>query len=203
MLPVVRAVSIHGMGEAASFDRIYGPIHTHCDGLLVGLFLAWVSVRNPKELSMVKFLRTFLTKVPTPSAFLLRTANGGLVAGTLKADGMADPISTHYFKHGTAGLADIHLVGIKEVPSQTFSLPNTQLMAAGQQAAGALGLPVDGRVEGLAGECEADRHDVWPALGVDRCQPRHPGFLDAPSQLLAHPSGSAIRIASTSSPSRR
>jgi len=50
LMPVVRAVTLHWMGEAG-FDRIYGPIHTHCDGLLVGLFLAWVSVKRPAALS--------------------------------------------------------------------------------------------------------------------------------------------------------
>ncbi len=39
-----------GAGEAG-FDRIYAPIHTHCDGLLVGLFLAWLSVARPATLS--------------------------------------------------------------------------------------------------------------------------------------------------------
>jgi len=50
LMAPVRAVTLHGMGEAG-LDRIYGPIHTHCDGLLVGLFLAWVSVRGPAALS--------------------------------------------------------------------------------------------------------------------------------------------------------
>ena len=50
LMPVVRAVALHGAGEAG-FDRIYGPIHTHCDGLLVGLFLAWASVKRPEALS--------------------------------------------------------------------------------------------------------------------------------------------------------
>lgn len=50
LVPVVRAAVLHGQGEAG-FDRIYGPIHTHCDGLLVGLFLAWLSVARPAELS--------------------------------------------------------------------------------------------------------------------------------------------------------
>ncbi|HTS79095.1 MAG TPA: acyltransferase [Myxococcaceae bacterium] len=50
LMPVVRAIALHGQGEAG-FDRIYGPIHTHCDGLLAGLFLAWVSIQRPRELS--------------------------------------------------------------------------------------------------------------------------------------------------------
>ena len=49
LMPVVRAVVLQGRGEAG-FDRIYGPIHTHCDGLLVGLFLAWLSVARPAAL---------------------------------------------------------------------------------------------------------------------------------------------------------
>jgi peptidoglycan/LPS O-acetylase OafA/YrhL len=51
LMPVVRAVSLAGAGEAG-LDRIYGPIHTHCDGLLVGLFLAWASVKRPETLSV-------------------------------------------------------------------------------------------------------------------------------------------------------
>jgi peptidoglycan/LPS O-acetylase OafA/YrhL len=47
---MVRAISLHGAGEAG-MERIYGPIHTHCDGLLVGLFLAWASVKRPETLS--------------------------------------------------------------------------------------------------------------------------------------------------------
>jgi len=50
LMPVVRAVTLHGSGEAG-LEQIYGPIHTHCDGLLVGLFLAWASVRRPETLS--------------------------------------------------------------------------------------------------------------------------------------------------------
>ncbi len=49
LMPVVRAVVLQGRGEAG-FDRIYAPIHTHCDGLLVGLFLAWLSVARPRAL---------------------------------------------------------------------------------------------------------------------------------------------------------
>ncbi|MGZ6069952.1 MAG: acyltransferase family protein, partial [Myxococcaceae bacterium] len=49
LMPVVRAVALQGRGEAG-FDRIYAPIHTHCDGLLVGLFLAWLSVARPRAL---------------------------------------------------------------------------------------------------------------------------------------------------------
>lgn len=86
----------------------------------------------------IKQIRGFLAKVVIPSAFLLHTSDGLQVAGTIKESGMEEPISSYYFKHGTAGLADVYLVGIKETPTSSFSLPNTQLMGAGQQAAQAL-----------------------------------------------------------------
>jgi hypothetical protein len=77
----------------------------------------------------------FLSKPVLPSAFLLHMPSGLQIAGTIKDSGMEEPISGYYFKHGTAGLAEVYVVGIKEVPSGTFSLPQTQLIGAGKQAA--------------------------------------------------------------------
>ena len=39
---------------------------------------------------------------------------------------------------GTAGLAEVFIVGIKEVPSPSIELPTEQMIGAGQTAAGAL-----------------------------------------------------------------
>ncbi|HET9157235.1 MAG TPA: acyltransferase [Myxococcaceae bacterium] len=50
LMPVVRGVSAAATGDR-SLAWMYGPIHTHCDGLLVGLFLAWASVKRPQTLS--------------------------------------------------------------------------------------------------------------------------------------------------------
>lgn len=69
LMPLVRAVRLHGAGEAG-FHLIYGPIHTHCDGLLVGLFLAWVSLRRPGALS---------SEHPHPWRWPLVAIVGGLV----------------------------------------------------------------------------------------------------------------------------
>jgi hypothetical protein len=80
----------------------------------------------------------FLTKVQIPSTFLLRSNAGVLIAGTIKEAGMEEPISTYYFKHGTAGLADVYVICIKEIPSPSFSLPNAQLIGATQIFAQAL-----------------------------------------------------------------
>lgn len=94
--------------------------------------------RNGDTLQGIKFIRDFLSKISIPSAFLLQTPNGIQVAGTIKEAGMEETISSYYFKHGTAGLADVFLIGIKELPSVAFTLPGTQLIGAGQQAAQAL-----------------------------------------------------------------
>jgi hypothetical protein len=95
--------------------------------------------RNLANLQGLRFVKAFLEKMPLPSAFLLETTDGRSVAGTIKDEGMEEPIATYYFKHGTAGLGDVYLLGIKELPSTSFVLPSTQLFGAGQQAAQALG----------------------------------------------------------------
>lgn len=96
------------------------------------------SQQNKATIQGYKFIKNFLAKIPLPSAFLLQTHHGIQIAGTIKEAGMEEPISTYYFKHGTAGLSNVYMIGIKEMPSPSFTLPNTQLMGAGQQAAQAL-----------------------------------------------------------------
>ena len=100
--------------------------------------------RKPKakqdqaNLQGMRFIREFLPQLSMPSAFVLQGSDGCQVAGTIKEEGMEEPISSYYFKHGAAGLSDVYLVGIKETPSESFTLPSTQLIGAGQQAAQAL-----------------------------------------------------------------
>jgi hypothetical protein len=84
---------------------------------------------------MIKFVKDFLSKLVLPSAFVIRMPSGLRIAGTIKDAGMEEPISSYYFKHGAAGLAEVYIIGIKEVPSEAFSLPQAQLIGAGQQAA--------------------------------------------------------------------
>jgi hypothetical protein len=82
-----------------------------------------------------KQLVEIMAKVELPSGFLLRTDDELNIVGTLKEDGMDEPISTYYFKHGTAGLAGVYMIGIKEVPSPSVTLPQEQLIGAAQLAA--------------------------------------------------------------------
>jgi hypothetical protein len=94
--------------------------------------------KRDENITNIEFIRSFMKAVTIPSAFILHASEGIQVTGTIKDDGMEEPISTYYFKHGTAGLSDVYLVGIKEIPSSSFTLPTQQLFGAGQQAAQAL-----------------------------------------------------------------
>jgi hypothetical protein len=94
--------------------------------------------RDEGTLQGAKIIKDFVAKLSIPSAFLLQTETGSQIVGTIKDIGMEEPISSYYFKHGTAGLAEVYVIGIKELPSSSFTLPNTQLIGAGQQAAQAL-----------------------------------------------------------------
>ncbi len=86
----------------------------------------------------LKVLKDALQKISLPSAFILQTSEGTQVVGTIKEAGMEEAISNYYFKHGTSGLSDVYMVGVKEVPSASFALPDSQLFGAGQQMAQAL-----------------------------------------------------------------
>jgi hypothetical protein len=97
--------------------------------------------KSPEEkanLQGLKVLKDALQKISLPSAFILQTNEGIQIVGTIKEAGMEEAISNYYFKHGTAGLSDVYMIGIKEVPSPAFALPDTQLIGAGQQMAQAL-----------------------------------------------------------------
>ncbi len=94
--------------------------------------------QDRSSVQFLRLLKNYLTTLPVPSAFMLVTKEGHQVVGTIKDEGMEEPISSYYFKHGTAGLADVYAIGIKETASPSVTLPDTQLIGAGQQAAQAL-----------------------------------------------------------------
>jgi peptidoglycan/LPS O-acetylase OafA/YrhL len=95
LMPLVRAVSIAGTSER-DLAWMYGPIHTHCDGLLVGLFLAWASVKRPETLSPDHPHPWRLPLLAIIAGFVLRGINGvlfsftglGLIYGGLAALGL-------------------------------------------------------------------------------------------------------------------
>jgi hypothetical protein len=97
--------------------------------------------KNPKTpdqkhlANTIKFIKSFLSKWAIPSAFVLHCENGVQAAGTIKDLALEEPISTHYFKHGISGLADVYLVGIKEIPSSTLAIPDNDMLGLARQAA--------------------------------------------------------------------
>jgi hypothetical protein len=91
--------------------------------------------RDQAVISGFAAIKSFMQNIPLPSAFSLRTEGQLNVAGTLKDAGMEEPISAHYFKHGMAGLSDVYLVGIKEMPTpSTFTHASPFLLGASQAA---------------------------------------------------------------------
>lgn len=76
-----------------------------------------------------------LEKVRVPSAFTFKTTSGIQVVGTIKDEGMEEPIVTYYFKHGTGGLAEVYLIGIKETSTSAEVLPHTDFIGMGLSAA--------------------------------------------------------------------
>jgi hypothetical protein len=89
-------------------------------------------------IQQLELVKSFLERTQLPSAFVLRSQRNDLIVGTIKEAGLEEPITTYYFKHGTFGLANVHLIGIKELPSTSFELPATNLIGMGTKAAKAL-----------------------------------------------------------------
>jgi peptidoglycan/LPS O-acetylase OafA/YrhL len=81
LMPAVRALSLAGGGDG-DIDRLYGPIHTHCDGLLVGLFLAWASVKRPETLRPEHLHPWRLPLVAISAGFVLRAIDQALFSFT-------------------------------------------------------------------------------------------------------------------------
>lgn len=100
--------------------------------------LGLIKAKTAEERAAVqglKWMKEVLARVEFPSAYILRTDNGELIGGTIKEAGMEEPISTYYFRHGTEGLPNVYMIGIKEVPTASFKIPGEQFFAAMQQAA--------------------------------------------------------------------
>lgn len=93
--------------------------------------------QDSEALNNYGMIEGLLLKIPLPSAFILQTSDVQ-IAGTLKDEGMVEPISTYYFRHGSHGLSDVYMIGIKEVPTEAVTLPETAFLTAAQQTAEAL-----------------------------------------------------------------
>ena len=86
-LPIARALAVARLGPHAheGMDRfiIYTPFHTHADGLVVGLLLAWVSVARPAVMAGRGFLsNAWLPLVLMVGGFSIREAGRDLFSFT-------------------------------------------------------------------------------------------------------------------------
>lgn len=72
-LPLVRWFVISNTSVEAK-DLIYTPIHTHCDGLIMGLILAWLAVSKPQYFIKRSFRVNFVFFISAAIvAYLLRS----------------------------------------------------------------------------------------------------------------------------------
>ena len=125
-------------GTLVFVDKSIMELATKTFGILVQAEQRKPKHKRDPDILGLEVLLTFLDTLVIPSAFMLLKKDGTQIVGTLKEAGMEEPISTYYFKHGTDGLSDVYLLGIKEIRSPAFSLPDQQFFAAGQKAAQAL-----------------------------------------------------------------
>lgn len=97
------------------------------------------------DLKGAKNLHAFMRNLDLPSLFVLQH-NGQEYMGTVKPDGLQEPIGSFYYRYGTGSAPDMTVLGIREnsIPL-TLSSP-TPLLASATQFAGlmrSLFLPAD------------------------------------------------------------
>ncbi len=61
-----------------------------------------------------KAIATVLHRTSFPSIFQLTGQDGAKVVGSLKENGLEEPIAAYFYKHGQEQLPDVHMIGIKE-----------------------------------------------------------------------------------------
>lgn len=98
--------------------------------------------KGPKDREAIQGMEMvvgLLDAITLPSMFVMRDQSGLVVAGQVRDSGMAEPISAHYFKHGSSTLGDVYIVGIKEVHGAKIELPDAQFFTASMAMADLLG----------------------------------------------------------------
>ncbi len=91
--------------------------------------------RDQAQIQGLEIVKKVLPKMPLTSSFLLVADDGTTVAGTIKEEGLDEPISGTYFKHGASGVAHAHIIGNKESgPGGVVNMPTTQFMTGVGQA---------------------------------------------------------------------
>lgn len=93
------------------------------------------STQSRAKINELNLIKAIMEKIQLPSAFLLKTSTGLQVVGIIKNEGMEEAIPSYYFKHGSAGLSNVYVIGIKETPSKSYTLSATDFLNGIQQAA--------------------------------------------------------------------
>lgn len=88
---------------------------------------------NRTTIQLYENVKLLIPKLILPSCFLFQAENGVQLVGTIKDNGLEEPISSYYFKHGINGIPDIYCLGIKESSIPILGLSNTPLLSATQQ----------------------------------------------------------------------
>jgi hypothetical protein len=91
--------------------------------------------RDQASIDSLKTIVALLPKLDLPSSFILHVADGSSICGTLKDSGLEESITSYYFKHGTHGIADIWILGIKEISSAPFGFVTNDFLNATRNAA--------------------------------------------------------------------
>ena len=94
--------------------------------------------QNQETIMLQEMLSRFLPKVALPSAFLLSNELNKPIVGTIKENGLQEPIASYYFKHGGDGLSDVYVIGVKEIPGTAVSLPSNAFIGIAQEVSKAL-----------------------------------------------------------------
>lgn len=85
-----------------------------------------------------EMIRKMLPKMNMTSSFYLQTSTGRLVSGTIKEEGLDEPISAYYFKHGAGGIGNVRVLGFKEPSGDPNLVWNeSQFFGAMRQVVGA------------------------------------------------------------------
>jgi hypothetical protein len=95
--------------------------------------------KNRDAIRGLEMVAKLIDTITLPSMFVMRTAGGPVIAGQVRDEGMAEPISAHYFKHGASTLRDVFAVGVKESDGSPIELPQAQFFTAAMGMAQALG----------------------------------------------------------------
>jgi hypothetical protein len=97
-----------------------------------------IEQQNPTLMQFLPYVEQIFDALAIPPAFLFQSDGGRKIAGTIKETGLEERIASYHFKYGGNALADVYLVGVKEVVSMIESENETNLFSMAQAGGTAL-----------------------------------------------------------------